>query len=408
MILGRVSLLDCLVFLVFLVPQLLYNVGFRDLILCGLRALPFLVIKLPLGFFYEQFLVSKEERPPFVKQASYFEDIVIRCVRYAFANIPASIGRVFFSKAVALPFLRFRMLRHGYVRSPISWREVKMGNLNGLWIVGDESSKPDIVVYYAHGGGFSMGSSYFYLEFLMVWLTLLKKSGYRNPAIFSLEYSLVGNSTRDACFPVQMNEAILGYKYVISIIGDPSRVCVGGDSAGATLILSMLLQLANTRKTKCADVDNPDVPGMAVLISPWTTLTSPLHKNTRSDYLDTATLEGYAHQYAGTHRQGSKEKEICITDPIISPGDCISPAWWRSASPSKGYFMTYGSEEVFANEIRKAVNQLRKANVIASTKEAEGGIHAWPVAALFLSRTPEARQRGLHIIVQEIRKRMGD
>ena len=33
-------------------------------------------------------------------------------------------GRVFFSKAVALPFLRFRMLRHGFVHSPIRWREV--------------------------------------------------------------------------------------------------------------------------------------------------------------------------------------------------------------------------------------------------------------------------------------------
>jgi hypothetical protein len=60
-----------------------------------------------------------------VQQASLFEDFVIRCVRYAFANIPSSIGRVFFSKMVALPFLRFRMLRHGYFRSPIQWREVE-------------------------------------------------------------------------------------------------------------------------------------------------------------------------------------------------------------------------------------------------------------------------------------------
>jgi hypothetical protein len=50
---------------------------------------------------------------------------VIRCVRYAFAYIPAEIGRVFFSKLVALPFLRFRMLRHGYLKSPIHWHGVK-------------------------------------------------------------------------------------------------------------------------------------------------------------------------------------------------------------------------------------------------------------------------------------------
>ena len=83
------------------------------------------VIRLPLGFIYDHLLISKEYRNPFVQQASWFEDIVIRCVRYAFAYIPARIGRVFFSKHVALPFTRFRMIRHGYLRSPIRWKEIK-------------------------------------------------------------------------------------------------------------------------------------------------------------------------------------------------------------------------------------------------------------------------------------------
>ena len=64
----------------------------------------------------------------------------------------------------------------------------------GLWIEGDHADdmeKPDLVVYYLHGGGFSMGSSYFYLEFLISWLTLLRQRGFKYPAIFALEYSLV-------------------------------------------------------------------------------------------------------------------------------------------------------------------------------------------------------------------------
>lgn len=82
------------------------------------------VIKLPGGFIYDHFYLSPDYRSPFIQRASWFEDIVIRCVRYAFAYIPAKIGRIFFSKPVALPFLRFRMLRHGYFRSPIHWHEV--------------------------------------------------------------------------------------------------------------------------------------------------------------------------------------------------------------------------------------------------------------------------------------------
>jgi hypothetical protein len=42
MILGRVSYLDCFAFLCFLAPQLLFQVGVWDTIVCGVQALLFL------------------------------------------------------------------------------------------------------------------------------------------------------------------------------------------------------------------------------------------------------------------------------------------------------------------------------------------------------------------------------
>ena len=60
-----------------------------------------------------------------MQQATLFQDVVIRYVRYAFAHLPARIGRVFFSKQVALPFLRFRMIRHGYFGTPLPWLEIE-------------------------------------------------------------------------------------------------------------------------------------------------------------------------------------------------------------------------------------------------------------------------------------------
>lgn len=82
-----------------------------------------IVLKLPYSFIRERFLIGYNKQSPFVQKATPFEDFVIRCVRYAFANIPPKVGRVFFSKPVALPFLRFRILRHGYLRSPVHWNE---------------------------------------------------------------------------------------------------------------------------------------------------------------------------------------------------------------------------------------------------------------------------------------------
>ena len=406
MILDQISYLDCLVFLVFLAPQLLLRVNIFELLVCIVQALPFfcedlriqcpgcsytiadkrLVIQLPYGFVRERYFTTRERRSPFVKLASPFEDFAIRCVRYAFSHFPAKIGRVFFSKPVALPFLRFRMLRQGYLKSPITWREINLKDTHGVWITPDPYEKPDIVIYYCHGGGFSMGSCYFYLEFLLAWVSLLKEAGYRNPAIFSLEYTLVP----DAVYPAQLEQTVAGYEYVRQIVGDPSRICVGGDSAGATLILSLLLHMA-----KQPDCEKRR-PGYATLISPWTTLFSTQNRNTASDFLDANQLHVYGRQYAGS--------EANLSDPLVSPGVCKDGTWWAKASPSKGYYILYGSEEVLGPEVRGVIALWRKNRCAVSVREEPGAIHAWPIASMFLSNTQAERQKGLRDIVKMIRQ----
>jgi acetyl esterase/lipase len=301
--------------------------------------------------------------------------------------MPAFIGRVFFSKQVSLPFLRFRMLRHGYLRCPLPWREVSMPHFKGIWIVLDDSEKPDVVVYYCHGGGFSMGSSYFYMEFLLAWVTLLRDAGFKNPALFALEYTLVP----DDVYPTQVRQTFAGYNYVLSIIEDPLRVCVAGDSAGATLILSMLLSL--TDHSEYSD----RLPQLAVMISPWVTVISDRNRNTASDYLDQRSLYLYGSQYIGT--------KVSPHDPLASPGECKDLSRWKKASPAGGWFFLYGSEEVLAPECRSLIQRLKKTDVEVGVHEEQGSIHAWPVAALYLGETKDARLHGLQIIVKIIKKR---
>jgi hypothetical protein len=109
------------------------------------------VIQLPYQFIRERWFTRRQNQTPFVQGATVFQDIVIRCVRYAFANMPAKVGRVFFSKQVAYPFFRFRMLRNGYTTSPVSVKEVHKSGIKGLWICEDLLEQPDIVIYYCHG-----------------------------------------------------------------------------------------------------------------------------------------------------------------------------------------------------------------------------------------------------------------
>ncbi len=429
MLLGPISLLDCVVFVLYLIPNLLVLAGPLET-LSLVRVLPFLskyvlksgdlayaaagdlpsgcssgvrrgvgsiactpnlltifpVFQLPCQFVQERYIRKKDQQSPFVRKATVFEDIVIRCVRYAFARIPASIGRVFFSKWVVYPFFWFRLLRHGYLKSPIRYSEIDRDGARGLWIMGDAPDgleKPDLVVYYLHGGGFSMGSSYFYLEFLIAWLTMLKARGFRHPAIFTLEYSLVPDET----WPKQFEETKAGYRFLCNYV-DSSSICVSGDSAGATLVMSLLLGARSER------------PGLAMLLSPWTHLVSEkLNRNTSSDYLDSGSLHLYAKQYAG--------KDGSVEDPVLSPGRTEASSDWRVYSPTKGYHVIYGAEEVFAPGIEETIKSIKRSGAIIESSREEAGIHAWPVVNLFLADAIEARLHGLRRMTEVVYSNMG-
>lgn len=230
-----------------------------------------------------------------------------------------------------------------------------------------------------------MGSSYFYLEFLMAWLTRLQDSGFRNPAVFALEYTLVP----DAKWPVQLNQTRAGYKFLIDAFGEGSarKICVSGDSAGATLMLSMLLQAGSLDQDP--QVSASERPGLAVLLSPWSHLVSELNQNTPSDYLDKDSLHLYARQYAG---------EAAQTDDTVSPGLSISR--WKRSSPENGYRIIYGAEEVFSPATQEMIEHMRKDGALVKTHQRDAGIHAWPVVNLFLGETREERLFGLDIMTE--------
>jgi len=276
------------------------------------------------------------------------------------------------------------MLRHGYLHSPIPWLEVVTKGIHGLYMVHNEYQSPDIVIYYCHGGGFTMGSAYFYLEPLLALLTLLKPH-YRNPAVFALEYTLVP----EAAYPTQLTQTILGYDHVLALVhNDASRICVAGDSAGATLILSLLLHLAQESDAQKRR------PGYATLISPWVTLASDDNRDTPSDYLSKKSLELYGSQYAATEEN--------LSDPLVSPGCCVSLDWLARAAPRNGMYITFGSEEVLAPETRTLISRLEKSGVNISMREDAGGVHAWAIASLFLEESIEQRVRGMKELVRMV------
>lgn len=220
-----------------------------------------------------------------------------------------------------------------------------------------------------------MGSSYFYLEFLIAWMYRLRQAGFQNPLFFALEYTLVP----DATWPTQINQTTAGWVFLRENVAEPAKICVCGDSAGATLILSHLI-----RKDFNPNLDSEaNRPAKAILISPWTHLVSSLNKNTESDYLCKETLEIYAKQYAGGLQSDANDLSPSGNDQL-----------WKTSSPRQGFAFVYGAEEVFAPAIVATAERIRNAGCEVSLTSLKGGIHAWPVVKFFLAGSKN-RLRGL-------------
>ena len=235
-----------------------------------------------------------------------------------------------------------------------------------------------------------MGSSYFYLEFLTAWISCLQDRGFKNPLILAVEYTLVP----DQVWPVQFDETRAAYQFLVQYMGDSSKICVSGDSAGATLVLSTLLTHGGV--TDVPTIREDLKPGLAVLISPWTHLVSDLNRNTQSDYLDAASLHLYGRQYAGKYG---------LDDPILSPG--LSVGRWKEVSPKHGYYFIYGREEVFATGIAEVVRDMKEQGVEVVEVSKANGIHAWPVVNLFLGDSRAERLEGLEKMAIAVSACMG-
>ena len=178
MILGPFAWVDCFVFFVFLVLHLVLTVGIWRSLWHFLGGLPFLgrdhtllpfnlwdiradlleATEVPTVLLRQvrfALRLSREPENAFDRHATVFESLVVRCARYANANLPPDVLQAFFHRNVVYPVLRFRMFRHLYIKWPVKLEEYVDATLTppveGIWIRDDAASDPDIVLYYIHG-----------------------------------------------------------------------------------------------------------------------------------------------------------------------------------------------------------------------------------------------------------------
>jgi acetyl esterase/lipase len=251
------SVLDIVAFLRALVPVLVHTIPPLTL-LSALLTTALFAFSLPFSLVLTR---TRLVRTPYPNpQPSLLQDIVIRLVRHAFAHFPHTVGRAFFSEDASVP-LAVRRLggTDKFEERCVRVCEDTEG-VEGWWVAthgagtlakGTESEeeRPDVTVLYTHGGGLSMGSPAFYLPFLHALVRELRAQGFARPAVFAPAYGLVP----EARFPTQLEDVRRAWAYVVRRAAPGAKVGVAGDSAGAGLVLGMVLQLADAH-----DIRKPD------------------------------------------------------------------------------------------------------------------------------------------------------
>lgn len=170
--------------------------------------------------------------------------------------------------------------------SDVTWEAGSCGPLSGKWVRPQTASSR--VVYYIHGGGFTLGSSAIPLPFL------LELSHRLGVTCFSADYRLAPEHT----FPAAPDDAFAGYKALLEMGYDPADIIVCGESAGATLSLDVPLM---------AKRDGVPAPRAVVALSPVTDAT-PKRNDTVLEGLNGP--DEVMEVYAPGHDKA---------DPLISP-----------------------------------------------------------------------------------------
>ena len=106
-------------------------------------------------------------------------------------------------------------------------------SVKGEWLLPPDASEDKSVIYFLHGGGYVSGSAKTNRPITVPLARRLKRR------VFALDYRLAPEHR----FPAALEDALAGYRWLVSLGIDPHLMAVAGDSAGGGLALALVMRL---------------------------------------------------------------------------------------------------------------------------------------------------------------------
>jgi monoterpene epsilon-lactone hydrolase len=255
-------------------------------------------------------------------------------------------ARRLFGAVPVYQWLRTRGLR----LSPIS-----DGGVQGEWVAPEAPDKG--VILYLHGGGYVSCSAATHRP---ITAALARLSGFR---VLGLDYRLAPEHR----FPAALEDAVAGYRWLLTQGVPSSGVAVAGDSAGGGLVLALLLRLR--------DAGLP-LPACGVCFSPWTDLagTGPSVRlnDGRCAMFRPENIPEFAAAYLGGHSP---------LDPFASPA-------YADLSGLPPLLLQVGSTELLLDDARRVHEKIQKAEGVSTLEVYDDVFHCWQMLDGIV---PEAR-----------------
>ncbi|GAN05597.1 acetyl-hydrolase [Mucor ambiguus] len=311
------------------------------------------------------------------RHGSYSAYAVLKTLRAPVSETPFSVRRVLTINSYLAPLSFRRNLIYlttcPLTRAEKSWvHQISRESWKGVWIAPslkdvkqaeEVAPEQDLIILYIHGGGFTEGYSYMYLDTFQTIIQQLKNKHNIRASILSLEYSL----SPEHKWPKACTEAVDCYRYLIHDLGiSPSKVILAGDSAGGNLVATTLLQLKDRKK----DDDTPPLPlpAGAALLCPWVDLTAQEFP-VMHDTITPKMLDAFKSRYIADDDQ--------MQNPLVSP---VYGDFSRIRCP---FFVAYGSQEILKPSIEAFIANLEQGGCdVTVLRGKENTTHIWLVTSL--------------------------
>jgi epsilon-lactone hydrolase len=239
----------------------------------------------------------------------------------------------------------------------IEREETRIGNMQAEWIF-PKDAPGDRVVLYIHGGGFISGSCLTHRAHVA---KFARGSGLK---YLLFDYRLAPENP----FPAALEDCVEAYEYLLQKGFKAEQIVVGGESAGATLTLSLLLELKNR---------SLPLPVRAFSISPVCDLScraASFSYNASRDVAPMGSWDVWTKMY------------IAGNNPESAP---LSPAFgnFRGIPP---LMICVGTHEIHLDDCDNIARLASDAGVKVALYRKEGMIHAFPLLSPMFPEALEA------------------